>query len=52
MTVTGGWEKCVRKQIPEGMRAAVKGCGHEYIEDFVQLNIPEGKKAGIRFSTL
>ena len=52
MTVTGGWEKCVRIQIPEGMRAAVKGCGHEYIEDFVQLNIPEGKKAGIRFSTL
>ena len=52
MTVTGGWEKCVRIQIPEGMRAAVKGCGHEYIEDFVQLSIPEGKKAGIRFSTL
>jgi chorismate mutase len=52
MTVTGGWEKCVRIQIPEGMRAAVKGCEHEYFEDFVKLYIPEGKKTGIRFSTL
>lgn len=52
MTVTGGWEKCVRILIPEGMTATVKGCGYRYEYDFVVLDLPEGKKAKVRFSTI
>ena len=49
MTITGGWEECVQIEIPEGMTATVKGCEHEYCDDFVQLNMSQGKKAEIRF---
>jgi alpha-L-fucosidase 2 len=52
MTVTGGWEKCVRMQIPEGMTASVKGCDYRYDADILILDLPEEKKAQVRFSTL
>ena len=49
MTIIGGWEECVQIEIPEGMTVTVKGCEHEYCDDFVQLNMSQGKKAEIRF---
>jgi hypothetical protein len=52
MTVTGGWEKCVRIQIPEGMTSSVKGCDYRYDADILILDLPEEKKAQVRFSTL
>ena len=52
MTVTGGWEECVQIHIPKGMSVSVKGCRHEYYKDFIRLELPQGKKAQLRFSTL
>ena len=52
MNVTGGWEPCVKILVPEGMDASVKGCEYEHCEDFVQLQLPEGEKAEIRFRTI
>ena len=49
MTVIGGWQELVQIQVPEGMTASVNGCEYEYYEDFVQLKLPAGKKATVRF---
>jgi hypothetical protein len=52
MTVTGGWEECVQIHIPKGMSVYVRGCRLEYYKDFIRLELPQGKKAQLRFSTL
>jgi alpha-L-fucosidase 2 len=49
MTVTGGWDKSVQILIPDGMTASASGCEYEYCGDFVQLKLPAGKKATVRF---
>ncbi len=52
MSVTGGWEEWVQILIPEGMTASVKGCEHKYYEDFVDLRLPQGEKAEVRFRSI
>jgi len=52
MTVTGGWESEVKILIPKEMSATVKGCRHEYHEDFVHLEMAEGQAAKIKFRKL
>lgn len=49
MTVTGGWEECVKIEIPEDMKASVSGCEHKYDQDFVHLRLSQGERATVRF---